>query len=43
MTNVFREDVVEPSLPRDIALERAPSHDGEFYLVPKILDPDGGG
>ncbi len=40
MTNVFREDVVEPSLPRDKALEGAPSHDGEFFLVPKILETD---
>jgi aspartyl-tRNA(Asn)/glutamyl-tRNA(Gln) amidotransferase subunit C len=38
MTNVFREDVVEDSLPRDIALSQAPSHDDEYFLVPKILD-----
>lgn len=40
MTNVFREDVVEESLPRDKALEGAPSHDGEFFIVPKILETD---
>ncbi len=40
MTNVFREDVVEPSLDRDIALSNAPKHDGEFFLVPRILDTE---
>ncbi|HRK34218.1 MAG TPA: Asp-tRNA(Asn)/Glu-tRNA(Gln) amidotransferase subunit GatC [Candidatus Hydrogenedentes bacterium] len=38
MTNVFREDVVEPSLDREIALMNAPKTDGEYFLVPKILD-----
>ncbi|MDZ4857467.1 MAG: Asp-tRNA(Asn)/Glu-tRNA(Gln) amidotransferase subunit GatC [Candidatus Hydrogenedentes bacterium] len=38
MTNVFREDVVEPSLDREVALMNAPKTDGEYFLVPKILD-----
>ncbi len=38
MTNVFREDVVGESLPREQALNTAPLDDGEFFLVPKILD-----
>ena len=38
MTNVFREDVVQPSLDREIALMNAPKTDGEYFLVPKILD-----
>ena len=38
MTNVFREDVVGESLPRDTALRMAPLHDNEYFLVPKILD-----
>ncbi len=38
LTNVFREDVVEESLPREEALRNAPSHDGAYFLVPKILD-----
>ena len=40
MTNVFREDEVGPSLARDAALANAPQHDGEYFLVPKILDND---
>ncbi len=35
--NVFREDVAEPSLPRDKALANAPQQDGEFFLVPKVI------
>lgn len=40
MTNVFREDEVRPSLDRDAALANAPKTDGEYFLVPKILDVD---
>lgn len=40
MTNVFRGDEVQPSLPRDIALKNAPKTDGEYFLVPKILDTE---
>ncbi len=35
--NVFREDIAEPSLPRDKALGNAPKQDGEFFLVPKVI------
>ncbi len=35
--NVFREDVIKPSLPRVDALANAPSSDGEYFLVPKVL------
>ena len=38
--NVYREDVVGESLPRDVALSNAPSDDGEFFLVPRILDQE---
>jgi len=38
LTNVFREDVVGESLPRDEALRNAPVHDGTYFLVPKILE-----
>ena len=38
MVNVLREDVVEPALDREAALANAPKTDGEYYLVPKILD-----
>lgn len=40
MTNVFREDVVTPSLPRESALANAPKTDGEYFLVPRILDTE---
>ena len=40
MTNVFREDVVGHSLERDQALMNAPRTDGEYFLVPKILDTE---
>jgi aspartyl-tRNA(Asn)/glutamyl-tRNA(Gln) amidotransferase subunit C len=43
MTNVFRDDVVAPSLPRELALRGAPVHDDEYFVVPKILDVEGGG
>ena len=36
--NVFREDVVKPSLTNDQALQNAPQRDGEFFAVPKVLD-----
>ena len=37
IANVFRDDVVRPSLPREEALANAPHHDKEFYLVPAVL------
>ncbi len=40
MTNVFRQDVVKPSLPREEALMNAPVHDGEYFIVPRILEGD---
>ncbi|MCC6490257.1 MAG: Asp-tRNA(Asn)/Glu-tRNA(Gln) amidotransferase subunit GatC [Candidatus Hydrogenedentes bacterium] len=40
MTNVFREDEVTPSLPRETALMNAPKTDGEYFLVPRILDTE---
>jgi aspartyl-tRNA(Asn)/glutamyl-tRNA(Gln) amidotransferase subunit C len=36
-TNVFRDDVVGASTPRDLALASAPKHDGECFLVPSVL------
>lgn len=37
LANVFRDDEVRPSLPRDAALANAPKTDGRFFLVPQIL------
>lgn len=38
LNNVFREDSVAPSLPRELALSNAPKTDGKFFLVPQIID-----
>ena len=35
--NVFRDDVVDMSLPREEALSNAPHHDSRGYLVPAVL------
>jgi aspartyl-tRNA(Asn)/glutamyl-tRNA(Gln) amidotransferase subunit C len=36
--NVIRDDLAEPSLPREEALRNAPDSSGEFYRVPKIIE-----
>ena len=36
--NVFREDVPRPSLPRAAALQNAPEKNGDFFIVPKIVE-----
>ena len=38
--NVFREDVVRPSLAPEDALAGAPASDQQRFLVPKILGED---
>ncbi len=40
ISNVYREDVVTGSLDRDAALRNAPKTDGEYFLVPRILDTE---
>jgi len=40
LSNVFRRDEIAPSLPRDRVMQSAPKHDGEYILVPQILDGD---
>ena len=37
LTNVFRDDEVRPSLPRDEAIANAPKRDEECYRVPAVL------
>ena len=37
LANVFADDVVEPSLPREQALANAPRHNDRGYLVPAVL------
>jgi aspartyl-tRNA(Asn)/glutamyl-tRNA(Gln) amidotransferase subunit C len=38
LENILREDVVRPSLPVEAVLTNAPSRDGDFIVVPAILD-----
>ena len=40
--NVFRDDVVVPSLGTEKVVANAPETDGQFFLVPKILDEGAG-
>ena len=42
VSNVFREDEVEDSLALDDALLNAPRRQGDYFRVPKIVDPRGG-
>ncbi len=37
LVNVFREDKVAPSLPREAALANAPHHNEQGFLVPAVL------
>lgn len=37
LQNVFREDVVAPSLEREMALQNAPEQKGGLFSVPKII------
>jgi aspartyl-tRNA(Asn)/glutamyl-tRNA(Gln) amidotransferase subunit C len=38
LENILREDVVRPSLPTSAVLANAPTVDGDFIVVPAILD-----
>ena len=38
LENILREDVVTPSLPVEAVLANAPARDGDFIVVPAILD-----
>ena len=40
LENVFREDEVRPSKVRDEALTHAPSREGNFFKVPKVVDKE---
>jgi aspartyl-tRNA(Asn)/glutamyl-tRNA(Gln) amidotransferase subunit C len=37
-SNVYRDDVPEPSLPVDEALRNAPERDGDRFRVPRIAE-----
>ncbi|MEA2620122.1 MAG: aspartyl-tRNA(Asn)/glutamyl-tRNA(Gln) amidotransferase subunit [Chloroflexota bacterium] len=38
LENILREDVAKPSLPVEAVLANAPARDGDFIVVPAILD-----
>jgi aspartyl-tRNA(Asn)/glutamyl-tRNA(Gln) amidotransferase subunit C len=38
LENILREDVVKPSLPVEAVLRNAPARQGDFIVVPAILD-----
>lgn len=38
LANVFREDEVQPSLKPEQALANAPSREGNFFKVPRIIE-----
>ncbi len=40
ITNVFRDDVVGTSLPRDEVLAGAPDHEGGFFKVPPVIETE---
>ena len=37
-SNVFRDDVIKPSLPRPEALKNAPDRNDDFFIVPKVVE-----
>lgn len=37
ITNALREDVAQPSLAREQAVQNGPNNNGEFFQVPKIM------
>ena len=39
--NFFRDDVPSPSLSTAEALQSAPRHDGQYFLVPAVLGESG--
>ena len=36
--NIFRDDVVKQKITHEEALENAPEHDANYFLVPKVLE-----
>ncbi|HIE64224.1 MAG: Asp-tRNA(Asn)/Glu-tRNA(Gln) amidotransferase subunit GatC [Nitrospira sp.] len=38
LSNIFREDKVQPSLPTEKVLENAPQRDGSLFQVPDIME-----
>jgi aspartyl-tRNA(Asn)/glutamyl-tRNA(Gln) amidotransferase subunit C len=42
INNCLREDIVKQSLGTEKTLANAPENDGQFFIVPKILEEPGG-
>ena len=40
LENVFREDAVRPSLPREELIREAPEARDEFFVVPRVVDTE---
>ena len=40
LSNVLRDDVASPGLPREKVLANAPETDGPFFKVPKVIGGD---
>lgn len=40
ISNVLREDIVQPSLSLEKVLQNAPDTDGQFFKVPKVIGGD---
>jgi aspartyl-tRNA(Asn)/glutamyl-tRNA(Gln) amidotransferase subunit C len=38
ISNIFREDQVQPSLPVEKVLENAPDKTGNYFKVPKVIE-----
>jgi aspartyl-tRNA(Asn)/glutamyl-tRNA(Gln) amidotransferase subunit C len=38
LSNVMRDDIPRPSIPKEEALTNAPDHTEKFYRVPKIIE-----
>ncbi len=36
--NIFREDIAKNELSREKGLKNAPSHNGEYFQVPKVIE-----
>ncbi len=38
LKDVFREDKIQPSIPREDVLKIAPAHQGGFFKVPQVIE-----
>ncbi|MFM2338376.1 MAG: hypothetical protein RL115_1569 [Bacteroidota bacterium] len=38
--NVLRNDEIKGSIERQVALKNAPAHNGQFFMVPKVINKE---